>query len=283
MLELWRKTFALLRRRPILWAPYLFAELLITFLWRLRGMAAIEIFGWSTTRRSVSVFGGVTQTQSLDYNDRGRAAMAYIPLGFSTQLACVCVFIFALVMTSKLVGLILAERKPDLMAALKTTALRWRQILWFSLRSLLVCLVLVAVFVIPTVYFVTENAVRPELLESPILVSVEMLVLAACAAWLLIPTTIRLLQTSKSEIVNGETSRQGMIFAIVAVASTLVLGFIAPKLEAGVLLASQARLTTVSVVTELLVNSPLAPLFIALSVLSFENSDEAQSQQNGPA
>src|SRR6476619_177414 len=134
MLEVWRKTLELLRSHPILWLPYIFAELLATFLWRIRTAVAKEVFEWFTTTRTASVF-GIVRTPNLDYRDRIHAAAVYAPVGFAAAFICVCLLIFALVVTSRLLALILFEQEPDLKAALQSATVRWRAILWFSFKA----------------------------------------------------------------------------------------------------------------------------------------------------
>jgi hypothetical protein len=268
MRDPWRKTFELCRSHALLWVLYILAQLLVTFLWWFRGIANKGIYEWFTTRRSVSVF-GVIQTTSSDYNDRVKAALAYIPLGFGTGLACLVLFVFALVVTSKLVAMVLAEREPDLMAALKASALRWRSILGFSVKSFIAVPVIFAIFIFPMVFFLLKVC-RTELVQDLGPVSIVVLIPISCAAWLLIPATVRLLSTSELEVVSTKTHRHGALVAIVAIAATSVIFLVIPRLEAGLQLESRAALIAVSVVHGLLINSAFAPLFVALSVLSSE-------------
>jgi hypothetical protein len=278
MLELWRKTFELLRSHPILWLPYIFAELLATFLWRIRTAVAKEVFEWFTTTRTVSVFGTI-RTPNLDYQDRLHAAAAYGPVGFAAELTCVYLLVFALVVTSGLLELIFSEQEPDLKSALKSATVRWRAILWFSFKALFVALVLMAITMIPLVSLLSEA--HPNLFQSPILLSAVVLILGASAAWLLIPAAFRLLQNSKREIIDSNVRTKGVVCAIVATSFTIGLGFIAPKLGAVMQLDTPAEFTVVCIMVELLVNSAFAPLLVALSLLAFRWPNETQVQQNG--
>jgi hypothetical protein len=174
----------------------------------------------------------------------------------------VSVFVFALIVTSELVASILADKAPDLILASKASLLRWREILWFSLKAFVICL---AIFSALTVTLVLR---RPDLLKSPIFVESLLLIgIALCAAPLLMPGTMRLLLNSKLAIVDSHTRWAGVLLTAFAAASLGALHGIISTLESGVVLDSRALLV-VSIWNELLVDAPLAALFIGLSVLS---------------
>jgi hypothetical protein len=258
MRSLCRKTVELCCRHPILWLPYILAQLLVTLLWWVRG----------TVDK-----GFVESFRTPDYiHGRARAAMAYIPIGFSAEFACGLLFVCALVVTSKLVAAILVGQQSDLTAALKTSALRWREVLRFSLKAFIVCLVSLAIF---ATFFVLIRVDSLDPFKSPIRVGLLMdMFIAVCAAAFLIPATVRLLQTSGSGLVKAEACRQGVLLAIGTAVCMAVLTSILPTLEAGLSFQSQAAHTALGVVHALIANSPFAPLFISLSILSSETSPE---------
>src|SRR5580692_2651426 len=59
-------------------------------------------------------------------------------LGLLKDFLEVCLFVVALVMTAKLVGMILEEQRPELIAAVRGTASRWRGILLFSFKYMVI-------------------------------------------------------------------------------------------------------------------------------------------------
>lgn len=272
MRKLWQETFGLFRAHPVLWLPYILTELLATFLWRIRNAAAREIFEWLTTSRTVSVF-GTMRTENLRYRDQFHMAAVYAPVGLILEFVCVCLFVFALVATARLVDLILGEQEPHLMTALKTTALRWRAILWFSLKSLLVYLAFMAIAAVLLFGVLWERGAP---FQAPLFLSILELLFGTSIALLLTPAALRLLQGARRGIVDANVRKQGVILAVVVIASSFVLGYSIPKLESGMVLGIPTDLTAVCVANELLANAAISPFFIALSLLALRKPDEAE-------
>ena len=277
MRQLWQEPIELLRSHPVLWLPYILTELLVTFFWRIRIAAARELFEWFSTRRTVSVF-GVFRTENPSYRDPFHAAAVYGSVGLVFEFLCVCLFVFALVVTATLVDEILAEQEPHLMTALETTAFRWRAILWFSLKTLIVCLVFMAIGAVLLVRIELWDAgVHQAVSETRLLLSIVVLLVGASIAWLLIPSAFRLLQGTSREIVEPNARKQGVMCGVIATVFSIGLGFIASKLEAGMMLNTPAELTAACIVSQLLVNSAFAPLLVALSLLAFKRPNETVS------
>ena len=221
---------------------------------------------------------GVMQTPQDPAARRIRAATAYAPLGFGTQLLCVCLFIVALVATARLVHMILAKEEPDLIGALRTIVPRSRAILLFSLKFLVVFLVLTSAVLLPFNSFLMVD--HPELGTSPIFISLVMLAETACTAWFLMPAAVRLLSAPEGGLVSAEARKQGVVLAIVSVVSMIGLGFIVQKLKAGMIFDSPAELAVISMAAELMVNAPYILLFIALSIIASGRKRETSIQQN---
>ncbi len=249
MQELWRKTIEFSWRHPTLWLPYIFAELLAVFLWRLRGVAEKGIF----------------DRQSIEYI---RAVIAYIPLGFGTEFVIVCLFVVALTLTAKMVGMILEGQKPKLFFALKEIAPLWARILLFSFKFLVVFL---AFFVadLALVFAVMRVMHRSDLPTSEISVFVEVLVVLGCTAWLLTPAAIRLLRISNTTSVSRNSWKWGAISAILAVAAATALGDVVQGLESRMMLTSQFERTCVLAVNKVVVNGPYLLFFVAISFIAF--------------
>src|SRR4051812_24582450 len=130
MLRLCRGVAQLLRKHPILWLPYIAADLLAICLWRLRGVAERGIFHWFTTGRSA--LGGDIALPRHD--SMAKASLAYAPIAITTITAVVWLFVAALFATGAMVDSIEREQRPDARELLSGLAAHWRRILLFALR-----------------------------------------------------------------------------------------------------------------------------------------------------
>jgi uncharacterized membrane protein len=135
MQKLCSRVAELLRKHPILWLPYIAADLLAICLWRLRGLAEKGIFHWFTT--SHSVLGGDIALPRHDSATLARVSITYAPIGFATIIAVVSLFITALWATNDIVDSIEREQRPDAREILSKLAAQWRRILLFALRFLI--------------------------------------------------------------------------------------------------------------------------------------------------
>jgi hypothetical protein len=276
MKKLWRKTAELFRMHPVLWTPYVAAELLAICLWRLRGVAEKGIFRWFLTRHSV--LGGDIAVPNTDHAALARASIAYAPIGLATIFVVVFVFVVALVVTASLVDAIGREQTPDLRELLAGLVPRWRRILLFSL----VFLVAFGVFAAGAagILFCLLYAVhRPDLLTSAIWPPAFLLVSVGCPAWLLMPAAIRLLRADKTMVVSVQARNWGTIIAILATEAGVGLGMVLQKAEARIMLDSRWELTVLSALNSILANAPDVLLFIALALLASENWEEVEKDR----
>ena len=88
MQKLCGKVAELLRKNPILWLPYITADLLASCLWQLRGLAQKDIVHWFTMGHSAS--GGDGASPGHDYSALIRALPAYLTIGVFTIVVVVC-------------------------------------------------------------------------------------------------------------------------------------------------------------------------------------------------
>jgi hypothetical protein len=272
MKDLWRKTWELLRDFPILWLPCVFADLLAVWLWRLRGMAEKAIFHWFLT--SHSVLGGETVTPIPDRAMLAKASMAYAPVGFATIFAVVCLFVAALMVIARMVEAISSGQSPNFRASLTKVIRRWRRILLISVKFLVACGVfsVAAAFL---AYSLLGALHHREVVTSAIFLNLGTLLLACCLALLLTPSAIRLLQADKRAQVPSESGRRAMVFAAVATEAGILLGMLAQKLEAGMVLDYKWEVTTLSALNSILANAPNSLLFVALALLALGNDNNA--------
>lgn len=278
MQKLCGRVAELLRMHPILWLPYIAADLLAICLWRLRGLAEKGIFHLFTTGHSHSVLGGDIAFHRYDSAALARASIAYAPIGIATIIAVVCLFVAALVATAYIVDSIEREQRPDAREILSKLAAHWRRILLFALRFLIT----VGVFFAGTTllsYYLLSLAHRQELLTSFWLLAGVILIGVGCTAWLVMPAAMRLIRGEAAVLVSTQTRIRGTILAILAVEAGAAIGFFVPKLEASMLLNSRWKITALSAFNSVIANAPDALLFIALALLAAELSREDDSNK----
>ncbi len=244
-------------KHPALWLPYIFAEVMTVFLWRLRGMAEESIFNWQSVHRN-------------------RALMVYIPIGFGTEFVIVCLFAVALTLMAKMVGTILDGQKPKLFIAIREIAPLTTRILLFSIKFLLafVLFLLAGAGMLIALMRVMHHSELPTL---PIFVVPIVLVLTGCTAWLLTPATIRLLQVSQTQSVSSESWKRGAISAILAVAAAAALGYVVLGLESRMLFTSQFERACVFVANKAVAHCPVLLFFVALSLLALRGEEGLES------
>jgi hypothetical protein len=278
MQKLCLRTGELLSRHPILWLPYLGADLLAICLWRLRGLAQKSIVHWFATGHSA--LGGSIALPPHDYAALNRAFLAYLPIGIATILSIVWLFVAALLATATMVHSIELDQRPDAGKILTEVSAHWLRILLFALRFL-ITLVVFAGGTTALSSYVLFLLHRGDLFHTSFgLIAGLVLVGIGCTAWLVIPSALRLLKRDAAALVPAYIRNQGTILAILATEAGVAVGFVVPKLEASVLLDSQWEITALSVVNSVVANAPDALLFVALALLAAEVSRERNNEKN---
>jgi hypothetical protein len=273
MQKLCARVAELLRKNPILWLPYIAADLLASCLWRLRGLAEKSIFHWFTTGHSV--LGGDVALPSND--SLARASVAYAPIGIATIIAVGCLFVIAFVATAGMVDSFEREQRPDTRDILSKLAAQWRRIVLFALRFLIT---VGAIFGATTAlsYYLLFLAQRQHLLTSFWLIAGLLLIGVGCTGWLIMPAAIRLLRGA-TVLVSTQARCRGTILAVAAAGAGAALGFLVPKLEASMLPNAHWELTVLSAFNSVIANSPDALLFTALAFLPAECSREDDGEE----
>jgi hypothetical protein len=274
MQKLFRKVAELLIKHPILWLPYITADLFAICLWRLRGLAEKGIFHWFTTNRSV--LGGENVLPSNDHAALGRASIAYAPIGIATIVAVVCLFVAALVVTATMVNAIERTQKPSGRKVLADLAVQWRKIFLFALWFLIVFISFAAATAGLSIYlFILAHH---QYLPVPFWLEAGLaLVTAGCGAWLVTPALMRLLRKGGATSVSIRKRNRVAILAILAAEAGLALGFFMSKMEASMFFNSQWQITAISVLNSVVANAPDALLFVALALLAVELPMETES------
>jgi hypothetical protein len=274
MKGLWRKTWNLFREYPILWLPYLGAELMAIGLWQLRGMVEKVIFQWFTTRHSVL---GNFETSNLDHATLAKASLAYAPIGFATIFIVVCLFVIAMVASAQLVNADVSVQRSCLNTSLKGIASRWHKILMFAFKFLFTWFILFAVS-IWLLAVLLDMMHQSELPASLWASSIEATCVTVCLAWFLTPAAIRLLRSPNPEPVSIMVRRQGTILTLLVSSIEGLLGILAQPVDARLMTDIPVEREAVTLLTKLAVNLPDVLLFIGLALLAVNFSGESTSQ-----
>jgi len=277
MQKLCRRVVELLKKHPILWLPYLVAELLAIFLWRLRGLAEHGIFHWFTTDHSV--LGGDIASPRPGHAALTNASIAYLPIGIATIVMVVCLLVASLLATAAMVDSIEQEQRPDTRKILADLVARWRRILLFSLRFL-ITFGFFAGGTAALLYYMLFLAHRRDLLASSWSFAGIMLVGVGSSTWLILPTAMRLVGEKAAVLVSAQARNRGTIVAILATAAGAAIGFFVWRLEASMALNSRWEIAALSVSNSVISNAPDVLLFVALALLASEFSGENESKKD---
>ncbi|MDR3738786.1 MAG: hypothetical protein P4L40_07160 [Terracidiphilus sp.] len=277
MLELCRKTIDLFRTHPVLWLPYVAADLAAQFVWWVRGLAERAIFELFATARTTSVLGGSYSAPRLDYGARVHALLAYAPIGLVAIYLCIASFVAAFALTGETLDFIREEKQVQLAELLSSLGARRRSILLMALIFPLVLFLLGAAITGPT-FAGLRWAEHTELLRP--LTSVAVTVAFGATMWLLLPRMLRLVRSDAHTAISSSVRWQGTAFAVVAMALEFALGILLQRVEAGLILDSRAQVAAVTVVNGLVSNMPVTPLFILLALLAGACSSSCERSAN---
>lgn len=273
MRELWQKTAALFWERPILWVPVLCADFLRYWLWTFEDTASRKLVIWLLYKHSV-LGGLVPRTSGSEISLILKAALIGAPPLWGSYFLDICFYTSALLMTSALAEMIVAESKPDLLVALRFMKLRLRRVVPFSLK---VFLFLVGGAVI---FASTLGRFGGGLTRMYIYGFGATAIWSALIAYFMAPAAILLLRDSQSALLKRESAVRGRAFAIAATIAVSAIAYFATLAEqssaTSPIFAHGAPVLAVNCVASLVAALPYIPLFIALSLI--EKSDTAESE-----
>lgn len=264
------------RRHTSLWVPCAVATLVTMALARLEMDAVFGITRSLMAKRS-ALGGEVVSSDPTEFQHR--AMMVAKPLGPCKDFLEVCSFVVAFAVTAKLVGTILEEQRPDMMAALRGVAPQWRQILLFSLKYMVLTGVVIGAFMLLTTSPLTSDRILSLAVSKPFVYSVALL-WEGCLAWLLMPAAIRLLQPPESPPASADARKLGVVFAVVTSAAAIALEYAIGRAEAAVVLDSRWELTALTALNSIVENVPSTILFIALALLASQSMGGVEMRVN---
>jgi hypothetical protein len=278
MKSLWDKAFELFRRNPILWAPCCAAGLVTLALARLQKAEVHWLLSLFATQHSV-LGGDVPSDLTLAQH---RVAAIAVPLGLLREVVDVLIFVIALAMTGKLVGTILEDQSPEIMAALKAIAPQWRSILLLSLKYILILGLMGGALIVLGRSPLTPGRIHEVILSKTFSYAFG-LVGEACLAWLLMPATIRLLQPQDGPHLSSQSRKMGVAFAIAATAAGLALENLLRWTESTVVYENRWEMGAVAAWNTIAGNAPLNFLFILLALIASGLAEESKWQlEPGP-
>lgn len=280
MLKLWRKTIEFFRTYPILWVPYLCADLATSCLTWLRQVSTHAIFHWVTTKHLHSVLGGDAVTTNFDHAAMVKASLLAIPVEWGMRYANACFYTMGFILTAVLVVMILRGEKPDLAIALPTLRTTPRRIFRFTLIFCALILVLTALMIaFPSSYLLNAKYHASQLLYSMTITGGELLS-TSCSAWIMAPLAIALIRPIDATAVSAERKKLGRIFAAAAGTAAVVLDQLSNQLIIQLIRlmrVSHPKLDIFQPLVSLIVNFPFILLFIALALIAAEDPLEIRS------
>jgi hypothetical protein len=284
MQEFWRKTVELFREHPILWLPFIIADLTAFFLSWLQKSATSNFVHWFLIRHYHSVLGGSLISPDLDPATMRKAAILCTPLVWGSYFVHICLYTAAFVITAAVISKVQAQHEPCLAEVISLLGLSLRRIFWFALKVLAlwilggILLILVPAGFIH--FFFEGNFLGPAIFGS-----VGALLGSICVAWLLTPAGIRLIQAPLSESVSVDNIKRGRIFAILAVAASIIISYFVMKAEASISTSSDFDPTfhhlVISPLLSLFAALPYMPLWIVLSLLAVEGIQDTEALLSG--
>lgn len=264
MRALVRKSAELLRKHPILWLPYICANLCASGLSRLRSMGMKEIFYWLAVKRWHPAPAGTSTSSIFDAAVRNVERLNSVLVWGLTYVEF-SIDSTAMVLTALLVGLALCNERPALWAALKglrgypARILLYALKFWFLYLALDVVLLEAGSLFRPLAYLNDPGG-------SPLTTGVDSAA-AIFFAWLMAPIAIRLLRRAGAPAPSKAQKRLGRYCFMLTVAVSLILGRVLDPIFLKYIAGSIAPAVSLALAS-LLAQFPFVLLYIALALLA---------------
>ena len=279
MKDLWLSTWKLLHEHPVLWAPFCCAQLAAFVIRKLPILIAKHVMFSPSTHRSVL---GFSSSIYADPSEAQRIALRYsIPFATLAHYVNICLLVCALVITANLVRLLLELHAAKIGDALRLLPQSLRRILVFALKFLfgmvfaaMVVMLLAgqSVETIPQRHAATDAFSR-----------VLGLLMTLAIAWVFAPLALNLVRPETPPGASYSSVRLARIFgmAVTAISSIATFAYDAIRLHFQVSSAWQGY--AVGAIATLIVNAPLAILFVALALLSLRQAEFPEPALPGTA
>lgn len=280
MLNLRRRVSYLFWQHPILWLPLLCVDLAAFWLHRLQKLATHQLIVWLLPHESVFSHNPAPIDQGF-----GHASVAWwitAPLFWADSLLSICVYVAAFMVTAHFIQQLLHETAPNLSLSLQFVRPRLRKLFLFSLIIFLLFPVLEVFSTVPIAARLSFIPFDP-LTQSLILGAVAL----TAIGFIMAPSALRLIQPPQSYSVSPSAKMQARIFAAIAVAATVILGYTLPAIERGFYNDFSAHWQILgpllSIVGSLIATFPYIALAIALSLLATRGPQDSPTIVEAPA
>lgn len=270
MKELLLSAWKMLREHPILLLPYCCAQLSAILIGKAPVLIAEHAMFSPSARQSVL---GFSSPMYADPSEAQRIALRYsIPFSIVAHYVNICLLVYALVVTARLVHLLLEKRAVGTDEALRVLPRVLRAILVFALKFA-ICMMVAAGLAGMLIALFPVDTVASHHVAFGTLSQVFVVACMVAIAWIFAPMALNLLRPKellpKSKNTTETARRVGMIVA--AVSSIEGLAYNALRFHIRVSGAWQGH--AVGAVATLVVNAPLAILFVGLALLSIRRDD----------
>jgi hypothetical protein len=280
MKELLNRAIELSRRHIFLWGPCSVAGILTLAMGRLQKVEIRRLLEFLTTQHSV--LGGTVHSTDLAQAQH-RAMMIIYPLDFLKEFLEVCLFVAALVTTKNMVQMLIEERRPSMIAAVRDALPQFGEALLFSLKYFGLLAVLGGAFlVLGNSPLIPERFFHDEPALSMALFYISSLAVEACLAWLLMPTAIRLLRPPGYPTVSAKERKVGTILAVITSAGSFALEYLVAKAEPRTIFDNPWDGYAIAIVNTVIINTLQVLLFIALALLAIQGLGEKLHLEAGP-
>lgn len=234
MKELWRKTTNLFLKYPILWLPFVCANLLNDSLRMLGRAADTRILLWLATTTRGSVLGG---SPVQIHSNIAPAQIAWISglTEWSLRYLTACIGTVALVVTAAIVAMIVRGEQPRLRGALSELRNYPKRILGYSFKLYFFDLAF-ATFVRLTVFSLRHRFIYsfpPTGWDRFAIIAFTqgLLILRLIVfAWIMIPIEIRLLRPPDAGAPTADEKKLGRYFVILTGLGAIALTIALPRL-----------------------------------------------------
>jgi hypothetical protein len=273
MKELCRKTTELFRDYPVLWVPYLCAEVCVFVLSRLELSAARRIATWAITTHSV--LGGESQAY------KHKTLLFTAPIESAMRFTNVCLITFAFVVTALLTQMILEGRTANTGQAVIVSLHRWQRILWFGVKFC-VCMVAGASLGLLTTIPPVMNLCHHLHISICYLTWGLGLVGVIAAAWIISPEGVRLLLPPENKGISAMQKTTARWMGMLAAAASTVLGFLYETFRHDIKVDSSFEGAAVGMIATIAGNAPLLLLFIGLAIVSMSKTEMQEPLSDSP-
>lgn len=281
MLQLWRKAAQYFLKYPLLWLPFICADVCAFSLTRLRVLARPFLLQWCVTSHHSVLDSGIASS-SLDDAAVLNAMRISAAWRWITQLANRYLYAIALVVTAALVCKILLGEYPILADGISRMRGYFKKSFLYAIKYYFLSLILFVLIDFPTDYWLLPT-IHSKHLFYRVLSNCEVLLTGLITAWWMAPIAIQLLRPADHQDISPEDknlARGSYIFT--AIVSFALGQLLYPALDL-LNLQSNVKKTASLAFCSVAVNIPYIFLYIVFALIAFRASQEVAAQPGSRA